>query len=564
VSTKSTEPETAHARAADAGDRGRDLEEGRKHYGARAWAKAYHALDRADRAAPLEREDLERLAWSAGLSGREGEHRKCLDRFYQASVEAGDCAQAARAAFWLGFRLAMVGEMASAGGWLSRAQRLVESAGADCAVAGYLLLPEIRQRFKAGDYDSAYDAATRAAEIGERCRDTDLLVFARNLQGRIRVRQGQVGAGLPLLDEAMLSVTQGETSPAVTGLIYCTAIATCNSIYAIDRSREWTSALSQWVESQPELVPFTSACLASRAEVLRLGGDWPEAFDQARKAHQQRAADSDIGAAGQALYQEGEIHRLRGALVQAESAYHQASQNGFDPQPGLALLRLAQGKRDDAAGAIRRALAALPEPLARARCLPAMVDIAIAGGDVGTAREACAELEATAARFGTDVLGAIAARARGDVELASGNAEAALAPLRRAFQVWRQVGAPYEAARARVALGRACVALGDREGAALELAAAREVFERLGAAPSVAAIDAPTVPAREIPKDHPLTARELEVLRLVAAGKTNKAIGKELFVSEKTVDRHVSNIFAKLDVSSRAAATAYAYEHGLV
>lgn len=544
-------------------DARKDLEQGRAHYATRAWAQAYEALCRADETAPLEPDDLERLASTAGLSGREDEHRKYLERLYQMYLDSGDEVRAARAAFWIGFRLAIVGETAGASGWLSRAQRLVDSAGRDCAVAGYLLIAEVRRRFNAGDYEGAYASATRAAEIGERCRDTDLVVFARNLQGRIRVRQGLVDAGLPLLDEAMLSVTQGETSPAVTGIIYCAAIATCNSIYAIDRSREWTDALARWCDAQPELVPFTSACLVSRAEVLRLGGAWPEALDQARKASERGAPKSELSATGQALYQQGEIHRLRGEVAQAEEAYREASQRGCDPQPGLALLRLTQGKRDAATSAIRRAVGAAPEPLARARYLPALVEISLLAGDAEAAREACAELERTAARFGTEVLGAIAAQARGEVELASGNAEAALPSLRRAFQTWQDVGAPYDAARARVALARACLALRDEDGATLELAAARAVFERLGAVPDIEAIDAlanPSVPA----KGPPLTARELEVLRLVATGKTNKAIGKELFLSEKTVDRHVSNIFAKLDVKSRAAATAYAYEHGLV
>jgi DNA-binding CsgD family transcriptional regulator len=517
----------------------------------------------ADRAEPLDADDLERLAWAAGLSGREEEQRKYLARLYQVSVDASDDTRAARVAFWLGFRLAIVGETASASGWLSRAQRLADGAGKDCVVAGYLLLVETRQRFVAGDYDGAYATAERAVEIGGRCGETDLVVFARNLQGRVRVRQGLVDAGLPLLDESMLSVTQGETSPAVAGIMYCGAISACNSIYALDRSREWTSALARWCEEQPELVPFTSECMVHRAEVLRLGGAWPEALDEARRAGEHVGARIDLGAAGEAAYQQGEIHRLRGALSESEDAFRKASRNGRDPHPGLALLRLAQNRRDQAVSAIRRVAKASTDPLVRARFLPALVEILLAVGDVDGAAEACLDLENTARLFTTDVLGAIAAQARGEVELALGDAEAALRSSKHAFRVWQQVGAPYEAAKARVAMARACRALGDDDAAILELAAARDVFERLGASPDVAALEALTARA-PVPPEHPLSARELEVLRLVASGKTNKDIARQLHVSGKTVDRHMSNIFAKLNVPTRTAAAAFAYEHGLV
>jgi DNA-binding CsgD family transcriptional regulator len=540
-----------------------ELERGRQHYAARAWARAFEALSLADRAEPLAADDLEKLAWSAGLSGHEPEHRKHLERLYQACVEASEGTRAGRAAFWLGFRLAILGETASASGWLSRAQRLADDAGTDCVVTGYLLIAEVRRRFVAADYEGAYAAAVRAAEIGERCGEREIVVFARSLQGRIRVRQGMVDAGLPLLDESMLCVTQGETSPAITGIMYCAALSTCNSIYALDRSREWTSALARWCEQQPELVPFTSECMVHRAEVLRLDGAWPEALDEARRAGEHVGARVDFGAAGEAAYQQGEIHRLRGALPEAEESFRKANENGRDPHPGLALLRLAQNRADQAVTSIRRVAKAHTEPLARARFLPAMVEILLAAGDVDGANEACVDLENTAHQFKTDLLGAIAAQARGDVELARGDAEAAVRSSKHAFGVWQQAGAPYEAAKARVTMARACRALGDEDGAALELAAARQVFERLGASPDVAAIDAlgSRGPSR---RDHPLSARELEVLRLVAAGKTNKDIARELHLSGKTVDRHMSNIFAKLNVPTRTAAAAYAYDHGLV
>lgn len=545
------------------GDVRKELESGREHYAARAWAQAYEALSLADRSAPLELDDLERLAWSAGLSGHEAEHRKHLERLYQACIEASEGTRAARTAFWLGFRLAIVGETASASGWLSRAQRFADGAGKDCVVTGYLLIAEVRRRFVAGDYEGAYATAVQAAEVGERCGEREIVVFARSLQGRVRVRQGLIDAGLPLLDESMLSLTQGETSPAITGIMYCAALSTCNSIYALDRSREWTSALARWCDEQPELVPFTGECMVHRAEVLRLDGAWPEALDEAQRAGEHVGAKVDFGAAGEAAYQQGEIHRLRGALSEAEESFRKASQNGRDPQPGLALLRLAQNRRDQAVSSIRRVAEASTEPLARARFLPALIEILLAVGDVDGANQSCLDLENTARQFKTDVFGAIAAQARADVELARGDAPAALRSSKHAFGVWQQVGAPYEAAKARVAMARACRALGDEDGAALELAAAREVFERLRAAPDIAAIEA-VANRGSVAREHPLSARELEVLRLVAVGKTNKDIARQLHVSGKTVDRHMSNIFTKLNVPTRTAAAAYAYENGLV
>ena len=360
----------------------------------------------------------------------------------------------------------------------------------------------------------------------------------------------------------MLAVRAGELSPVMTGIVYCGAIGGCQRVYAIDRAREWTTALAAWCSAQPQIAPFNAPCAVHRAQILELGGAWPEAIEEARRA----ASTIVPQVSGDALYQQGEIHRLRGEVSQAEEAYRQASQRGRDPQPGLALLRMAEGRADVAASAIRRVVEGATEPLERARLLPAFVEISLAAGDSAGASRACEELETIAASLDIEVLRAMAGHARGAVQLAAGDARGATGPLRRAFRVWQEVGAPYIAARIRVSMARACRALGDEEGAALELDAAREVFERLGAAPDVAAVEALRRPRPEKApgRDHPLTPRELEVLRAVAAGKTNKAIARELFLSEKTVDRHVSNIFAKLRVASRAAATAYAYEHELV
>ena len=415
--------------------------------------------------------------------------------------------------------------------------------------------------------------------LGVRFRDADLVAFARGLQGRALMRQGQIDAGLALLDEAMVAATSGELShPIVVGLIYCTAIASCQRVFAIGRAREWTSALAAWCDAQPQLVVFTGTCLVHRAEILQLGGAWPEAIDEARRASERAPLAHDVAGAAEAAYQRAEIHRLRGELNDAEEAYQRAGELGREPQPGLALLRLGQGRRAAAASAIRRVLGETADDLGRARLLPAGVEILLALGERDEARHACGELEAIAARAAnqncrsaetTEILGALAAQARGMIQLVDGEPQAAVSSLRRAFQVWQQMAAPYPAARLRVLLADACCALGDDESSRLELRYAREVFVRLGATPDIARLDAPANGKRATAgagagARSGLSPRELEVLRLLASGKTNKVIARQLFVSEKTVDRHVSNIFTKINVASRAAATAFAYEHQLI
>jgi DNA-binding CsgD family transcriptional regulator len=426
-----------------------------------------------------------------------------------------------------------------------------------------VLLPAVQRGLATGDLDAARAAAEDAATIADRFGDAELGAFARCLHGRVLLRQGQTERGLALLDEAMVAVMAGDLAPLLTALVYCTAIAGCTQLYVMDRAREWTAALTAWCDSQPDLVPFSGTCMLHRAELLQFRGSWREAIDEARRACDRAASKLEWQTAADSHYQQGEVHRLRGDFPAAERAYRAASEHGREAQPGMALLRLAQGRSADAVSAIRGALRATGDRLNRARLLPAAVDIALAAGDVEDARGSCRELEQIAADFGTDVLGAMAAHARGAVELAGGDAAAALGPLRRAFRVWHEVDTPYIAARLRVLIARACRALGDRDTAKLELDLARDVFERLGAAPDLAALAADDTRAAAARSDG-LSPRELEVLRLVATGKTNKEIARQLFLSEKTVDRHVSNIFTKVNVASRAAATAYAYQRGLV
>ena len=544
-------------------DAGAELKRARAWYAERSWREAHASLSAADEAHPLGAEDLELLATSAYMLGREDDYFEALERSHQAHLDAGEPLRAVRCAFWVGVNLARQGEKGRASGWLARAQRLLEHEQRECVERGYLLIPAMFGREAAGDWDAAATIAASAAQIGERFGDRDLLALAGQGQGQFLIRQGRIADGLPLLDEAMLAATAGELSPIVTGIVYCGVILACQEAHDLGRAREWTAALTRWCEQQPDMVAFTGRCLLHRAEIMQIRGGWAGAVEEARRAQARSAQANNRAAAGAAACLRGDVWRLQGELAAAEEAYREASAHGWEPQPGLALLRLAQGSHAAAAAAIRRALAETAARPARARLLPACVEIMLAAQDIDQARDACAELEAIAAGQASAMLDASAASARGAVALSAGDAPAALVALRRAWEAWQELEASYEAARTRVLVGLACRALGDEEAAALELEAARSVFERLGAAPDLRRVDA--LAAGDAPTDaHGLTPRELEVLRLVAAGSSNREVAAQLVISEHTAARHLQNIFAKLGVSSRTAASAFAFEHGLI
>jgi DNA-binding CsgD family transcriptional regulator len=536
------------------------LQHGRASYERRAWADAYRLLQAADRDAPLEAEDLERFAIAAYLVGRDDECEAVTARAHQAFLDRGDCEGAARAAFWLGFALMERGAIAPASGWFARARRLLDEEGLDCVVRGYLLIPAAIRRIVEGDPSAGHAMFSQAGEIAHRFADRDLASVACHGSGRALIRLGRVAEGVALLDEAMAAVVAGEVTPLVAGDVYCSVLEGCQETFDVRRAYEWTASLAQWCATQPGLVRYRGECLHYRAEVLQLRGRWDDAARDADAACELLASRP---AAGAAFYRRGELHRLRGEFARSVEAYTRAHEHGRTPHPGLSLLRLAQGHVDVAAGSIRSVLSDTRQPLTRARMLPAAVEILLAADDVAAARAAAAELSQFALAVGAPLLAGASAHATGAVLLAEADVEGASRSLRRASGTWRELGMPYEEGQTCLLLAAVCEKRGDQDGRRLELETARRIFAQLGAEPLLARIAASSghAPPERI---GPLSEREAQVLRLLAAGKTNRAIADDLFISEKTVARHVSNIFDKLGVSSRTAATAWAFQHHLI
>lgn len=537
------------------------LDRGRESFACRAWADSYAYLSTADRETRLEAEDLERLAYAAYLTGRDTDSEDALTRAHQASLGRGDRERAARCAFWLAFGFLNKGDIARGGGWIARAQRVLAD-GPECVMHGYLLMPAGIRHIAEGRADTAYTLFCQAAEIGRRFADVDLIAMAVHGGGRALIRLDRVAEGVAMLDEAMTAVTAGEVSAIVAGDIYCSVIEACHEIFDLRRAHEWTAGLDRWCAVQTDLLRFRGQCLVRRAEILQLRGAWHDAIDEAQRACQ-RLADPPQRAIGAAYYQWAELLRLRGEFAKAEDMYRQAGQSGRGPQPGLSLLRLAQGQVDIAAAAIRNVLDETKDRRIRSRMLAAYVEIALAANDLAAARAGADELSAIAAALDAPFLRAVSRHALGATLLAEGDARAAVSALREASAAWDDLQAPYEAARTRLLIGRACRQLGDDDAADIECEAARHVFRQLGAVPDLERMDI-AAPTANPASASGLSRRELEVLRLLVTGKTNRAIADELCISEKTVARHVSNIFNKLGLSSRAGATAYAYEHRLV
>jgi DNA-binding NarL/FixJ family response regulator len=533
---------------------------GRAAFADRRWTEAYELLVAADAASPLEPGDLETAGQAALNSGLADDAVKVAMRLHRASLEGSDFARAARTAYWIGMGLIQGGEVTQGGGWLGRAARLLEEHDLDTVEWGYLAIPE-GIRLAESDPAAASAAFERAAAYAKRYGDRELDAMALLGRGSTRIRLGDIERGVALLDEAMVAVTSDELSPFVTGIVYCGAIQEFVELFDLRRAQDWTQALTDWSDRQADRLPFRGRCLIFRSELMRFHGDWPAALDEARKAEAWLLRPPPAPAVGEAYYEQAELHRLRGEFADAETAYREASHWGRHPEPGMALLLLARGKGVAARTMIERAIEEAPDDIARVRLLPAFGQIALETGDLAGARRAVDDLTKAEQERPTPLLTATRARLEGEVQLAGGDPRAAVRLLRDAESTWRDLEAPYDAARVRAALGEAIRRLDDPDSATLEFDAALRTFRELGATPDAERVERMAGRPARLPGG--LSGREAEVLRLVAAGSTNRAIAEELGISERTVDRHVSNIFVKLGVSSRAAATAFAVEHDI-
>ena len=514
----------------------------------RDWQASYDAY--AEIAEPTA-DDTEGLAEAAWWLGRMDEAIRLYTVAYKAHLDGGNNSGAARSAFLLAIHTRLVGEPAQSDGWMGRTQRILESLP-EGVEHGYPLYLQIAGLMGGGQLDAALEAAHRMQDIGRRFDDPTLVALGVYYEGRSLIKQARVREGLTLLDEAMLAALSDELGQIWTGAIYCGLMDACNELRDLRRAFEWTEATRRWCGPLPLTSLYPGICRVHRAQVMQTRGEWKQAEEEALGACRDMVG-VDVFAVADGHYEVGEVRRLRGDLAGAEQAYTQAHEVGRDPQPGLALLRLAQGRLDAASKSIAAALApGSGSRLEQAPLHAAQTAIALATGDVALAEASAKEVAETAAAFESAALRAEGNRCNGAVLLAQGRTMEAMATLRMALNTWQELDAPYEAARTRLLLADAYQALGDTDAAARERAAAGACFARLG-----------VVVAREgLPKG--LTAREVEVVRLIAAGDSNQAIADKLVLSHRTVARHVSNIFAKVGATSRSGVTAFAYDSGLM
>lgn len=525
-----------------------------------AWADARDLLEPLVHDPACDPAVLVLFAEAAWWTSRLDDCIEARERAFRALDAAGDDLGAARVAMLLHDDQCFKGRRAVANAWLSRARRLVAGAGGDHAERAGLLLREAETAHRAGDLGRATDHARAALELGRRLRDVDVEAEALQCLGRLLIVQARPEEGFALYDEAMLCVSEGRVGAFVAGKIFCSLISACEDLGDVRRAKEWAEQGARWADSHP-VSAFPGLCRVHRAGLLTWRGELVVAEQQARLACAELEGVNLYNTA-LAFREIGEIRRRLGDLDGAEVAFARAAELGIAPEPGFALLRLAQGKAAAAAAMIGQALAAHGhDDLGRAKLLPAAVQIAVAVGDLATAREAVEELEGLATRFRSCGMEAAAVTVRGRLDLAAGDPGAAAGGFRRALRHWQELEAPHEVATVQVLLAVASRNLGDHQGASACFAAATAAFERLGAVADVAWASQLERHDRALPAG--LTAREVEVLRLVASGDTNRAIARRLVLSEKTVDRHLSNIFRKLGVSSRAAAAAFAVAQGV-
>lgn len=525
-----------------------------------AWRETYERLAERDPAS-LSPDELDLLADALFWLDRPDESVEVRRDAYRAHVADHTMDRATLAAWRLFYDHFLVGEVAVANGWLERARRHASDAPGSVE-SGWLDVAEADRFLADGRARDALEHADRAVDAGRRHDDPDLMAMALQAKGRVHIALDQERDGVALLDEAMVAVVNDELDPLFTGWVFCNVISACHARADLGRAAEWSDAAMRWCDALQDGRMYPGLCRVYSVELACLRGTWEAAEADARRACDELTTH-DPRFAGEAFYMVGELARLRGDFEAAQEAFARAHELGRVPQPGLALVRMAEHREADAAKALRAA----PRPAAsallpRAQLLDARLDAELAVGDEDAARAAAEELRDIAESSASPMLGAIAAAADGKVLLARGDAVAANRRLRDACNVFQQLGLPYEAAQTQVRLGLSARAQGDDDTAGLEMEAARAAFERLGARPDADRVlrllgEDPAPRAR-------LTDRELEVLGLVTEGFTNREIAEALTVSRHTVARHLSNIFTKIGVTSRSAATAYAYEHELV
>lgn len=515
----------------------------------RDWQAVRDGFRAAAARGPLSADDLDAWADAAWWLGLVDESIGAATEAYRLFLAGGQPRRAATSATMVAVNHFLRGEGEEGAGWVSRAQRLMdgEPESVDQGFLRYML--EVEGALDGPDLERVAATARELSALGRRLGDPSLAAAGVLGEGRALVRLGRVPEGMAALDEAMLAALSGEVSPEWAGNIYCHLMAACYELVDLGRFGRWVAATERWLATLRAAAVFSGICRVHRCQLDQIRGEWAAAEREADRVREEVAGIA-VATAAEAAYTVAEIRRLRGDAAGAEQAYRMAHRLGRDPQPGLALLRVRQGRTQAAAASIRAALAAeTGNRLARARLRAAQVEIALAAGDAAAARDASDELDRIAAAYGTAGLAATAALARGAVLLADGRPEESLGVLRTACRQWRELDAPYEVARVRQVLAEAYARLGDADAAARESAEARTALHRLGAAPT--------------PQPDGLTDREAEVLGLVAAGRTNRQIAAELAIAEKTVARHLSNIFTKIDVASRTEAAAYAFTHGL-
>jgi DNA-binding NarL/FixJ family response regulator len=524
------------------------------------WTRTYERLGARD-ATHLAGDDLDALADAAWWLCRPEESIAARQRAYAAHVAANAVRPSAHAAWRLFYDHLYGMRPAVALGWAAAARRLLENED-ECAEHGYLAFAEAELALHKGTFREAKARAGQAVEIGRRYDEQEVVAMALQIQGQAELGLGEVERGTSLLDEAMCFVLAGQLSEMFAGWVYCGVLVACLELADLGRAGEWTEAATTWCDSLPARTPYHGLCRIYRGEVLGLRGAWAEAEREIGEAAAELLAHKPYAAAA-AFDAVGEIRRRRGDIAGAEEAFSRAAELGHEAQPGMALVRLAQG-RADSAGASLAAILANPRPDGRARgsLLAAGVEVWLAAGDLDMARQAGAELTKLADELNSAALQASAGVGRAALELADGDAATALAELHHATAIWMELELPYECARTRLMAGAASAKLGDAESARLALESARATFSALGA--ETEAREAARLLDEPKPPPGGLTPREIEVLRLVATGMSNREIARELVISEHTVARHLQNVFARLDVSSRTAATAFALEHELI